>query len=109
MKETSASYDGNNVRREAIHANHMDMVRFSSKDDEGYKRTLHHIIDICESHEYQFRQSMLLFHWRPFTQVSLNCINFLSKRMGIVKDPLELVLWGYCALPYFCILNSYHD
>ncbi|KAE8454517.1 hypothetical protein EG329_000140 [Mollisiaceae sp. DMI_Dod_QoI] len=46
VDEASASYDGFNVRRDAIHANHMNMVRFSSKENEGYKRILGHINDI---------------------------------------------------------------
>ncbi|KAH8762740.1 hypothetical protein F5882DRAFT_477025 [Hyaloscypha sp. PMI_1271] len=46
VEEASASYDGFNVRRDAINTNHMNMVKFPSKGDEGYKRTLGHIDDI---------------------------------------------------------------
>ncbi|CZR51417.1 uncharacterized protein PAC_01293 [Phialocephala subalpina] len=46
VKEASASYDGFNVRRDAINANHMNMVKFPSKGNEGYKRTLGHVDDI---------------------------------------------------------------
>ncbi|GAB1316550.1 hypothetical protein MFIFM68171_06760 [Madurella fahalii] len=47
VPEASASYDGFRVRRDAINANHMDMTKFASQDEEGYKRTLSHIIDLC--------------------------------------------------------------
>ncbi|KAI1154522.1 hypothetical protein F4825DRAFT_170513 [Nemania diffusa] len=45
VPEASATYDGFNVVRGAIHANHMDMVKFAEKV-EGYKRTLGYIRDI---------------------------------------------------------------
>ncbi|KAK7973451.1 hypothetical protein PG988_007585 [Apiospora saccharicola] len=42
VPEWSAVYDGFNVRAGGIHANHMDMTKFSSLQDTGYKRVLHH-------------------------------------------------------------------
>ncbi|KAI1415372.1 hypothetical protein F5Y13DRAFT_196709 [Hypoxylon sp. FL1857] len=48
VPEASASYDGFNVTRGSIHANHMDMVKFLS-GDEGYKRTLGYIEDILDA------------------------------------------------------------
>ncbi|KAI1741243.1 hypothetical protein F4680DRAFT_416200 [Xylaria scruposa] len=48
VPEESASYDGFNVVRDAIHANHMEMAKFDSKV-EGYKRTIGHIQDILDA------------------------------------------------------------
>lgn len=48
VPEASASYDGFNVTRGAIHANHMNMVKFTTRD-EGYKRTLGYIEDIIDA------------------------------------------------------------
>ncbi|KEF52071.1 uncharacterized protein A1O9_12061, partial [Exophiala aquamarina CBS 119918] len=59
VEEASACYDGFNVRRDAIHANHMNMVKFASKGDEGYKRTLGHIEDIRSVQEPEIQQDIL--------------------------------------------------
>jgi len=48
VPEASASYDGFNVARDAIKANHMDMARFVKRDD-GYNRVLGHIQDILDT------------------------------------------------------------
>ncbi|GAW26931.1 putative ribonuclease p mrp subunit [Rosellinia necatrix] len=48
VPEASASYDGFNVARNAIHVNHMNMVKFATKI-ESYKRTLGHIQDILDA------------------------------------------------------------
>ncbi|KAI1173894.1 hypothetical protein F4777DRAFT_555820 [Nemania sp. FL0916] len=48
VPEYSASYDGFKVARDAIHANHMDMVKFSGKNM-GYARTLGHIQNIMKA------------------------------------------------------------
>ncbi|KAH6847170.1 hypothetical protein B0I37DRAFT_374407 [Chaetomium sp. MPI-CAGE-AT-0009] len=49
VPETSASYDGFNVRRGAINANHMDMVKFASDKEPGYQRTLGFIAELCHA------------------------------------------------------------
>lgn len=59
VPEASASYDGFNVARNSIHANHMDMVKFASRD-EGYKRTLGHIQDILDDKLPKPKPGMLL-------------------------------------------------
>ena len=35
--------DGFKVQAGSIHANHMDMAKFKTRDDSGYKRVLFHI------------------------------------------------------------------
>ena len=40
MPESSASYDGYNVKKGVIHADHIEMVKFASKRDNGYCRVL---------------------------------------------------------------------
>ena len=40
MPEWSASYDGYNVQKGVIHANHIEMVKFASKPETGYCRVL---------------------------------------------------------------------
>ncbi|KAJ8127228.1 hypothetical protein O1611_g6408 [Lasiodiplodia mahajangana] len=57
VPETSASYDGFNVARGAIHANHMDMVKFSERT-EGYKRTLGYIQGIIDEKSLKVQQGM---------------------------------------------------
>ncbi|AEO69876.1 uncharacterized protein THITE_2120635 [Thermothielavioides terrestris NRRL 8126] len=42
-------YDGFNVRQGAINANHMDMVRFASSQDPGYKKTLGFLVELCNA------------------------------------------------------------
>ncbi|KAI0834641.1 hypothetical protein F5Y06DRAFT_278520 [Hypoxylon sp. FL0890] len=48
VPEASASLDGANVTRGSIRANHMDMVKFRSKDA-GYQRTLRFIESILDT------------------------------------------------------------
>ncbi|KAI1127661.1 hypothetical protein F5Y10DRAFT_265938 [Nemania abortiva] len=48
VPEASASYDGFNVACGAIHANHMDMVKFATRD-RGYNRALGHIRNIMDA------------------------------------------------------------
>ncbi|KAK7946085.1 uncharacterized protein PG986_010406 [Apiospora aurea] len=38
-----AVYEGDRVEADGIHANHKDMTKFSSAQDTGYQRVLHHI------------------------------------------------------------------
>ncbi|KAH0563421.1 hypothetical protein GP486_002011 [Trichoglossum hirsutum] len=59
VEEASASYDGFNVRRDAINANHMNIVKFASKEDEGYKRILGHINDIRNVQQLEIQQNIL--------------------------------------------------
>lgn len=40
MSEASASYDGFEIERGAIPADHVNMVKFRSKEDIGYERVL---------------------------------------------------------------------
>jgi hypothetical protein len=59
--EASASYDGFNVARNSIRANHLDMAKFATRN-EGYKRTLSHIQDILDDKFPKFNQgASLLF------------------------------------------------
>ncbi|KFZ04693.1 hypothetical protein V501_09060 [Pseudogymnoascus sp. VKM F-4519 (FW-2642)] len=46
--EYSASMDGFNVRKDSIPANHMDMIRFSSAHDIGYRRVSGHIVSLVQ-------------------------------------------------------------
>ncbi|KAI9778144.1 MAG: hypothetical protein M1839_008353 [Geoglossum umbratile] len=44
VSELSANIDGFHVRRDAINANHMDMVRFDNRRDVGYQKICGHIL-----------------------------------------------------------------
>lgn len=44
----SASYAGNRVCSNGIHANHINMVKFASNQDPGYVRTLGFIKMLCD-------------------------------------------------------------
>ncbi|KAI9761267.1 MAG: hypothetical protein M1840_001991, partial [Geoglossum simile] len=44
VSESSANIDGFHVRRDAINANHMDMVKFDNRGDVGYQRVCGHIL-----------------------------------------------------------------
>ncbi|KAH0533863.1 hypothetical protein FGG08_007514 [Glutinoglossum americanum] len=44
VSELSANIDGFHVRRDAINANHMDMVKFDNRGDVGYQRICGHIL-----------------------------------------------------------------
>lgn len=43
VTQSSAVMDGFNVQAGSIHANHMDMTKFRTRDDSGYRRVLFHI------------------------------------------------------------------
>ncbi|KAI0846574.1 hypothetical protein F5Y00DRAFT_271878 [Daldinia vernicosa] len=58
VSKDSASYQGQRVISTAIHANHMDMVKFSSRD-EGYKRVLSHIKDVRDFGKLRSEQAIL--------------------------------------------------
>ncbi|ETS83590.1 hypothetical protein PFICI_05466 [Pestalotiopsis fici W106-1] len=46
VPEASASYDGYNVLRSSINANHIDMVKFGARDDPMYERVAGLLIDL---------------------------------------------------------------
>jgi hypothetical protein len=46
--ESSAVIDGFNVRKASIQANHIDVCKFGSRDDYGYKKVTGFILDILE-------------------------------------------------------------
>ena len=46
VSEVSASYDGSNVQPGAIPADHINMVKFKSREDVGYRRVLGWIREI---------------------------------------------------------------
>ncbi|KFY59535.1 hypothetical protein V496_05647 [Pseudogymnoascus sp. VKM F-4515 (FW-2607)] len=48
VPEYSASMDGFNVRKDSIPANHMDITKFLSPQDIGYRRILGHIVSLVE-------------------------------------------------------------
>ena len=43
VPQWSAVMDGFNIQAGSIHANHMDMTKFRTRNDSGYKRVLYHI------------------------------------------------------------------
>lgn len=49
VEETSATYDGFNVIRGAIHGNHMDMVKFGQRHDPGYERAAGYLTELSET------------------------------------------------------------
>ncbi|OBT63079.1 hypothetical protein VE03_07456 [Pseudogymnoascus sp. 23342-1-I1] len=49
VPEYSASMDGFNVRKDSIPANHMDMTKFLSMQDIGYRRISGHIVSLVEA------------------------------------------------------------
>ncbi|KAI9774253.1 MAG: hypothetical protein M1840_004147, partial [Geoglossum simile] len=57
VSESSANIDGFHVRRDAINANHTDMVKFDNRGDVGYQRVCGHILrlirEIAESKRKQ--------------------------------------------------------
>ncbi|KAI2603729.1 hypothetical protein GGR54DRAFT_622131 [Hypoxylon sp. NC1633] len=58
VPEWSASIDGFNVKSHIVPANHMDMCKFSKREDVGYKRVVFLIKNILKQ-EYRARQQML--------------------------------------------------
>lgn len=49
MPEASASYDGFNVQRSSINANHSDMVKFDDKEDPMYQRAAGLLVDLAQT------------------------------------------------------------
>lgn len=41
--------DGFNVRKDSVPANHMDMTKFSTRRDIGYRRISSHIVSLVRS------------------------------------------------------------
>lgn len=51
--ESSAVIDGFKVRKASIQANHIDVCKFGSRDDYGYKKVKGFILDILEEGKVQ--------------------------------------------------------
>jgi hypothetical protein len=50
VEQQSAVRDGSTVRQQGINASHSDMVKFSQRNDPGYKPVLQHIESILAEH-----------------------------------------------------------
>ncbi|KAK3291981.1 uncharacterized protein B0H64DRAFT_408650 [Chaetomium fimeti] len=94
VPETSASYDGFNVRRGAINANHMDMVRFTSDREPGYQRTLGFISELC--HARQAAQQVIDEALERRNDEILEILNFPSindRELNIEKAYADTCAW----------------
>lgn len=56
VPESSASYDGFKVQRGSINANHIDMVKFSTTEDDGYKKIVRYIQEFVNMIEAEHRE-----------------------------------------------------
>ncbi|OBT86647.1 hypothetical protein VE02_04446 [Pseudogymnoascus sp. 03VT05] len=101
VPEHSASMDGFHVRKDSIPANHMDMTKFLSPQDIGYRRISSHIVTLVETsknHEDERTRTHLLT-WAGGKPLLLAAFFFYERvessqksREGLIRSLLHQIL-----------------
>jgi hypothetical protein len=61
VDDVSSAFTGTETRF-AIDANHMEMCRYSSKEDDGYRKVFHELRFLCEDIEKSLKEEAALKH-----------------------------------------------